>query len=112
MARLVSQPPIPVIRVKVSPLNYKKILSLAETVGAQLLANIAFYATPSPALATLTTDVTALKAAIAALGTKSNKGSHSAVTAVRSASLTVFNDLNALGSLCDQHCQIVNRRTC
>lgn len=98
MARPVSNPPLPSVRVKTTYLNYKKTLSLAQTVHAMMLANVGSFPTPFPTLVTFLADIAALQSAIGSLGTKTNKASKSQVIATQNASLIVHDDLVALAS--------------
>lgn len=98
MGRLITNPPKAVIRIRIAQNNYKAVLALATTVHASLTADVSDFPAPNPTLVQLGTDITALEAALAALGTKANKGSHADVLNAQAATLTVRNDLVALAA--------------
>lgn len=98
MGRLITNSPKPVVRVKVAQTNYKGILALALAVQSGLTNHAGFYASPQPPLVTLGSDIIALQAAIAALGTKFNKGGSYHVTTAKNTALAVYNDLTALAA--------------
>lgn len=93
MGKPVTQARQPLARIKISPTNYKVWSQLAAKVIAQLTLNVSEFPTPFPTVVQLGTDLTALNAAIAALGTKNNKGGKAEVLAVRAACNTLANDL-------------------
>ena len=96
MGRLITNPPKPVVRVKVAQTNYKGIANLAQTVHDSMVANVGTFATPVPTMVTFQSDITALKAAIGTIGTKFNKGSHSQLMYVQNCAHAVFNELTSL----------------
>ena len=96
MGKPVTQQRQPLAKIQISPTKYQLWLRLANIVFAQLTANVVLYPTPNPALTVLTTQITALQAAIAALGTRNNKGGKAAVLAVRVACDDVANTLRLL----------------
>ena len=84
------------IRTKINKAGYKKLIALGESVGAALLANIVTFATPTPALTVLTTDVTAAKTATAFMGQKRNRGSKVELAAAQAAATNLRATLTAL----------------
>ena len=98
MGRLLTNPPKPVIRVKVSQKNYRKVLSLAYAVHGGILANVGTFVTPFPTMVNFNNDILALATAIAALGTKTNKNGKAALTTCINASVLVYHDLIQLAA--------------
>lgn len=96
MGRFITNPPKPVGRIKIGISKYMAWLALAQIVVDRMTTNVATFPAPNPTLATVAGDITVLQTAVSALGTKSNKGSHPAVLAVRLATLTIQTDLLAL----------------
>lgn len=90
MGRLVTNPPKPVVRVKVAQTNYRGIANLAQTVHDDTLTNVATFATPVPTSAAFQTAITALFTALASLGTKTNRGGSTAKLAVQNEAFNVF----------------------
>ena len=84
--------PTTIIGVKIS--DYAGILNTINRVVASLTGNAEF-TTPSPLLATLTADATALDSAIALWGPVGNRGSHADLVALRAAARTAYDDLLA-----------------
>lgn len=70
---------------RVYEMSYQTLLNFSENVVAQMTAAIATFATPTPALATITTANTNLQARITAWGNEGNRGSHADLIALRSA---------------------------
>ena len=94
MGRLITNPPKPVIRVKVSPYNYWGLYNLSNSFCTSVINNVSKLGTlgiPFPVISTLTSANIALLAALLTLGTKNNKGSHSDLLNVQSCSFTVYN---------------------
>lgn len=98
MGKLITNPPKPVVRVKVAQTNYNGILALALTVQAGFTGHAGFYPSPLPSLIDFGTHITALQVAISHLGSKFNKGGSYHVTACKNAALVVFTDLTALAA--------------
>jgi hypothetical protein len=98
MARLISNPPKPVVRIKINVKNFKKVLSLAQSVHTYMVLNVGTFVTPPLTMVNFNNDIVALQAAIAALGTKSNKGGFNALAACSNASEVVFEDLVTLSN--------------
>lgn len=74
--------------------NYQGLANLGNLVIGNMTGN-ANFTTPAPALATLTTSVSDLEAAIAAWGPVGNRGSHAQLLDLRSKALIVYNQLLA-----------------
>jgi hypothetical protein len=75
----------PLLRIRITNLNYRALLALCGSVIAGLTAAVTLYPTPNPTLVELTALQTALQTAMKGLGTKKNKGSHASVVACRNA---------------------------
>jgi len=103
MGKLITNPPKPVVRVKVSQSNYRSLAFLAQTVHDLMLANIATFPAPTPSSVTFQTNIDTLFAAIALIGTKFNKGSHSRLTDCKDAAFVVFNDLTERAAYVQNH---------
>ena len=98
MGRIVTNPPKPVVRVKVSPNNFNKLYALATSVHAGILANVGTFVTPYPTMVDFKNDADALASAIAGLGTKSNKGGNALRLVCINAATLVHTDLVALAA--------------
>lgn len=87
MGKLLNNPRKALLRIKINNLNYRQVYALLQSVIAKLTLNVALFPTPSPTVIELELINTGLQTAIAALGTKKNKGSHAAVLQVKDSSL-------------------------
>ena len=108
MARLVLNPPKPVIRIKVSPRNFKALLAYASSVHDHMFANVAVFLSPSPTLANFAIDIGALASSIATLGTKTNKGGSSALASVKFRATAVYTDMIALANYVTNFVTVAN----
>ena len=107
MPSIVRNPARALPRVKIAPSNYRKLAAYGAYVVAQMTGNASF-TTPIPALSVLTGHVTDLQDAIAALGTKNNKGPASAPLNAKSAALQVLVDLQELAAYVNQTATIAS----
>jgi hypothetical protein len=96
MGKLITNPPKPVVRVKVAQTNYKGILNLALSVQAGLTGHAGFYPSPLPSLVDFGADIIDLQTALSKIGTKFNRGGSANLAAVKNAAFLVFNDLTSL----------------
>ena len=85
----------PVIAIKTKPTQYAGLVSLGNAVHAGLTGNLDF-TTPLPALTVLQSDIDAVTVAIAAWGTKGNRGSHATLVDLRTKALTLSQTLKSL----------------
>lgn len=88
----------PLVKIGVSKLKYAALSAYASNVTALLLANIASYPTPLPALAGVNGDIDALNSAITLWGPVGARGSHQNLLALRQAALVVYTDLQQLAA--------------
>lgn len=102
MGKLITNSPKPVVRVKVAQSDYKGIRNLAQTVHDLMLANVGTFVLPLPTSVNLQNDIDALSSALSLLGTKNNRGSTSALAAVKNAAFIVFSDLTQRASYVTQ----------
>ena len=89
-----------IIKLNLRKLSYSQVLALANSVFAGLTAALGVYTTPFPTLASLTTAITALDAAITAWGPPGNRGSHAQHVALLDARATVELILTQLANYC------------
>ena len=94
MGKLVNNPRRALLRIKVSPKNYRAILALLRSVITALTTNVIQYPTPAPTVIELTALAATLQTALNGLGTKKNKGSHAAVLFAQDAALAAKNGLS------------------
>ncbi len=85
----------PIIAIKLRPHDYSGYVELGNRVVSGLTGNLA-YTTPLPALASVSTQITAVENAIAAWGPKGNRGSHDDLVNLRFQTLTLANMLKSL----------------
>jgi predicted phage tail protein len=95
--------PTTIVGVKIS--DYAGIENMGNRVVASLTGNPSF-TTPVPALATVSTDITALETAISNWGPVHNRGSHADLLALRDAARTVYNDLLSLAQYVQTTAQV------
>ncbi len=96
MARPETNPRKPVVRVKISPLNYRKVLALALTIQAGFYGHAGFYPSPNPSLIDFGVAITAFKLALTKIGTKSNKGTAAALVDCKDKCKIVYDMLQQL----------------
>lgn len=76
--------------------DYVALQTLALRIVAFMTANIAFYATPNPTLASVTTQIGNLKSAIGSGGSKWNRGSKASIELIRAEAETLRSMIIAL----------------
>lgn len=95
MGKYLNDPRKPLLRIKIGKRNFKGLANLAGTVVLKMTGNV-FFTTPVPPLATITTDVTALRTLMALSDFKRNRGSKADINNTIAAAATLRSDLIAL----------------
>jgi hypothetical protein len=95
----------PIIAIKLNNRDYAALVNLGNRVVVNMTAN-ANFTTPLPALATVTTAITAVEDAIALWGPQGNRGSHANLVDLRTKALDLANLLKAEAHYVQETAQI------